>query len=326
MTSTHTKKLYNLGITLLVIAGMFSTGSQVTAQSCDAYINQDVNNLLGYIVASDLPSSNQDNHIWVSSKDDPWTGGPNYGVSYDRDLGIFSGRGWNEGLRVWVDFDMGTTDEAQVLDSAGDPIGGFQWGYWNGEIKGVDNTIYSTNQGGFITSGTKNADIDNDGTPDGTYTWPYDAQYVSGSSQNDTPVGMGQLDFSQVVFDTSSANIPSECREYVDVLADGKSSKNLSTCSADNVTLTWNSKNIDPGSCTTVSNGAPWVSPGARQEVNLSGENSGTITGKSIFGIRCLGSITGNQITGNAAVTCGPQSANDDDTSGSGNNFEYIES
>ena len=327
MKLKSTKKIYNLLATLLVTAGMLSSGYTASAQSCVDYVEQNNGNLLGYIVASDLPSDDQENYIWVNSKDDPWDGGPSYGVSYDSDTGVFSGRGWNEGLRVWVDFDYGTTDEAQVLDSDGDPVGGFKWGYWDGEVRGVDNLTYSNNQGGFTPLGSEDVDVDGDGAPDFTYTWPYDAQYVSGGSSDDVLVGMGELSFDQVVFDISS--IPSECQEYVDIVADGRSSLDIGSC-GESVELTWSSQNVEAGTCVTVDSGAPWVSQGARSETNLSGENSDAVEiSPALFTLECIGSISGNTVVGRARVSCGDDpSAGTGGTSGAstGNNFEFIES
>lgn len=326
MKSIKTSQLYKWMTVMMVSIAMLGASQPVTAQEganegCEEFISQSSGNLFGYIIASELPSDDQQNYIWMNSEDDPWDGGPSYGVTYDRNTGIFSGRGWNEGLRVWVDFDMGSSDEAQVLDAEGNPIGGFQWGYWDGEIKGLDNLIYSNNQGGLVPQGTQNADIDGDGNTDFTYTWPYDAQYVSGDSQDDVIVGMGELSFDEVVFGTSS--IPNECQEYVDVLANGRSSLHMNECGQE-VELTWNTQNIAPGSCETVNNGAPWSSQGARPEVELSGENAGPITEDNspvYFTLECTGAISGNQVRGLAQVSCGEVVP-----TGTSNNFEFIES
>ena len=296
-----TIKISALILTLLL--GMFP-GAHIEAQDCSAYTEQNEGNLVGYIVASNLPSENNNNRIYMSSSDDPWSGGVTYGVTYDRDTRVFSGLAWNEQIG-WIDFDFGGSDEADALA----PNGGFEWGGWEGTIIGLDNVTYSTNDGRFLSSDPG----------------AYDAQYPSGGEEGDVPVGMGSLDFNEVGFDNTL--VPPECDEYVDVLANGATSTNLSSCGG-TVGLVWNSNNIVPNSCETVDNGAPWNSPGSRADSNTSGESSGAITSgntPAYFRIQCEGLVTGNTVTGTAIVTCG-----DDPDPGSGtgttSGFQFIES
>jgi hypothetical protein len=302
-------------VSLLTALALIVPGGQTQAQDCSTYTEQNNGNLLGYIVASNLPSTNEENRIWVSSTVDPWSGGPSYGVTYDRDLELLSGRGWNEHLRAWVDFDLGTSDQARVTDNEGNPAGGFQWGYWDGLVEALDNLEYSTNVGGFIVYGEQ----------------PHDSQFVSGTGQGDVPVGLGELFFDQVVFDISEVEIPDECREYVDLLANGSTSVNLEPC-GQTVELVWNSNNVVPGSCQTVDNGAPWLNPGPRDETEFGGETSGLITESNTpnyFRLECEGSISGNPVIGVARVACeedpdeGPGPGG---PGGSGATFEFIES
>jgi hypothetical protein len=287
-----------------------------TGTNCTQFGNQGVGTLSGYIVASNLPSDGDQNKIWLSSVDDPWTTGPAYGVNYDNSTHTFSGRGWNEGLRVWLDFDHpGNPDQARVLDSNGTPVGGFTWGNWNGNIQGLNGLSLDPDP---TVSGFS-------GSSGFTGTNPYDVQYVSGQTSGDVPVGLGELSFDNVVYNTQV--IPPECLEYVDVLANGASSVSLPTCGS-GVGIVWNSNNVVPGSCFAWNNGAPWPNPGASvPDNNMVPVQSGAITttnSPAYFRVECLGSVTGGSVLGTATVSC--SNITDVDPYNERTPFEYIES
>ncbi len=291
---------------VLVIAVAFY-GKSTVAQDCSAYENQAIGNLAGYIIATNLPSSGDQNKIWVSSQDDPWDGGPDYGVTYDRNLHLFSGRGWNEGLRVWVDFDFGTSDQARVLDASATPIGGFAWGYWQGQIRGLDGLEYSTNNATFVGPN------------------PFNEQCVSGQCDDDTPIGLGELDFANVEF--LEEQVPTECQEYIDVTANNSTNLILSSCGT-SVGLKWNSNNVVVGSCHT-DDDAPWPNPGASvNETNTTPLASDLITTENspaYFKIICTGLITNTPVTGTAIVSCTDPTDPIDPTDNV-HHFDYIES
>jgi hypothetical protein len=295
-TLTKKTSLFVSGLAFVAVLGVSIlpalTANGQAPVNCSEYSNQGIGTLSGYITASNLPSDGDQNKIWVNSDDpeEPWTTGPSYGVTYNSSTSTFSGRGWNEGLRVWVDFDYpSNTDQARVLDANGTPVGGFLWGDWDGNILGLNGLSLINNTG---TSGFTGAN-------------PYDAQYVSGQASGDVLVGLGELSFDNVTFNTQV--IPPECLEYVDVLANGASAVSLPACGT-GVGLVWNSSNVDAGSCYYVSNGAPWPNPGsAAASSNMVPLQSGPITttnSPAYFRITCVGSVTGNEITGTATVSC----------------------
>lgn len=291
-----------------------SDGSSFTSlqpQQAHAQLCTEIGNLDGYITVENLPPEDDQNVIWVSSTNDPWSGGPSYAVEYNRQLDPprFTGRGWNGGLGVWVDFDYGTTDEAQVLDSNGDPISDseYVWGNWDGIITGLDNISYSNEDAAFVVTG------DN----------PRSANCPSGNCGNDVEVGFGYLNFDSLSYNES----PAQCPENVDVFVDGSPQVNVS-CNED-VLLQWTTENVVEDSCMMVENGAPWpaslTNPINEQETG--GIASGNITSSNTpatFMVECEGSISGNMVSGQAVATCGDIDPPTGDPDSSGNNGEFI--
>jgi hypothetical protein len=299
-------------------AGEASSFASLQPQQAHAQLCTEIGNLTGYITVENLPEEDDQNVIWVSSINDPWSGGPSYAVEYNRQLDPprFTGVGWNGALGVWIDFDYGTTDEALVRDSNGDPlteydefgnpISGFAWGYWDGVITGLDNVSYSNEDGEFVVTGSN----------------PRSAHCPSGTCEDDVEVGFGDLYFDSLSYNES----PAQCPENVDVFVDGASQVNVS-CN-DNVQLQWTTENVVEDSCMMVDNGAPWpaslTNPIAEQE--LGGIPSGSITtsnSPATFMIQCEGSISGNTVSGQAYVTCGDTTI-DPPTGDPGNNGEFI--
>lgn len=300
----HMMKKIAVVLSLSLIVGVsiptFYSDAQV---DCSTYTNQNIGNLIGYALASNLPSDG--NKIFMSYTDDDWEGGVEYGVKYDRSSGIFSGRAWNETLG-WIDFDvLNDIDKADALS----PDGSFAWGGYEGTIEGLQTVVYSNNDGTFSAGEA------------------VDAQYVSGQSQGDVQVGMGLLDFSNVTFDPNGNLIPDQCKERVDVLVNGRSSTNIGACNQ-TASISWNSQQVS--NCQTAGN-APWNNPGARATTS-SGENSGLITSGnsgSLFRIQCTGNLSGDIVMGSAQVRCGAETV----CTGSNclenadvNNFQFIES
>lgn len=285
-------------LTLSLVVGVSTPTFYSEAQvDCSTYGDQNIGNLIGYAIASNLPSDS--NKIYMSSTDDEWTSGEDYAVQYNRELAFFSGRGWNEELG-WIDFDFGTEDQADAVS----PDGSFAWGGYDGNIVGLKTITYSNNNGSFSAGSA------------------YDTEYVSGQSDGDVQVGMGELDFSNVLFDTSET-IPEECREKVDVFVNGRSTADIGICNQ-TATIAWNSNQVS--NCQTTGS-APWGSTGSKADSGS--ETSGTISSgdsPAYFRLECTGDITGNMITGVAKATCGnidcPECTSVEDN----NNFEFIES
>lgn len=309
------KKIVTLGIFLSLVTTTLLQHHVVGAQGfetqdCTGFTNQTGGTLSGYIVATNLPQSGDQEKIWVNSENDIWDGGPQYAVSYNPSTQTFSGRGWNETLRVWVDFSYGSNDQARVFDTTNSPIGGFTWGGWNGIIQGLTGLQYNATTNTF----------------DGPN--PYDSQYVSGQSNGDVLIGLGELLFDNVTMTTTA--IPSECLETVNVTANGVSSLNLPNCSS-TATIAWNASNVNPGTCTAVNNSAPWPNPGSIIPNNGSVQ-SGTfsILNPTVqFRVQCVGTHTGNNVIGIATVNCGNSIIGigpGTGPGGTGNNFEFIES
>mgnify|MGYP000206325536 CR=1 FL=1 len=316
------KKTNMLIVAMLLTASLFliqSTG--LNAQDCSTYEDQNQGNLLGYILASNLPtdSDGHGNKIYVSSFDDIWTSGETYDVSYDRDTNLFSGRGYNRHIG-FVDFDYGTSDQAYAPDAANNSYG---WGDFGAYIFGLDELSYSNNAEQFLLSG----DEDGNGVIDGSETGSgvYNSEYVSGQADGDAPVGLGQLDFSNVDIDTSGVFVPIECQEIVNLSVNGSPEAHINTCGG-TVDLTWSiSDQIESGSCVAVSNSAPWINPGSRSNTNILGETSGAINDTVNFIFECEGSVSGNTIRDTAKVTCGSTSGGGGSSNTEGQ-FEFIES
>mgnify|MGYP000194205804 FL=1 len=282
---THNIIVYVSGLALLgVIAFLIQQNPQmlstninsVTAESCAA---DSSGNLFGVITSDKIPEP-----IYVSL--DTWNADPlglgnslsntDFNVNYDRNLGLWSGRGWNESVG-WIDFDtFSIKKQARVEDVVVNPAA---WGYWDGiiDLKGVS---YSTQVGTFTGSG-ESYDYTGD---------PFDPL-------EDVYVGLGQLSFSGLTY------VVSGCIESVNLYLNDTPSLYRTNCPIGIPTIKWTSENVS--NCTT--DVGPWKTTGIKAIENIVGEPAlaGLSSGSQILKLKCTGIDSNKPVYGTAIMSCG---------------------
>ncbi len=266
--------------------------SHVDAQTCDP--NETPGNLLGYALTENLGPIYMSTESWNQAYPSNQTTVSFY-VVYDKQTGLWSGRGWNETVG-WVDFSYDVVGKQARFEQPGEAYdnGSDEWGNWPGVIElGITQELdgelitpvqYSNNTGGFIGLGL-------DASLTGGGTNPSDDEYV----------GAGVVDFSNVQF------VNSDCREYVNLFLNDISVLHSTVCPINAPRIKWTSEGVS--NCQTVE--GLWNNPGTRANQNVSGETAtGTINDTNtpvLFSIKCVGQQSGADVYGRAIASCGSE-------------------
>lgn len=287
----HKISSYALITTLFLGMWVLPTTHKADAQTCDP--NETPGNLLGFALTDNLDRIYMSTESWnLANPSDVTT--VDFYVDYDRQTGLWSGRGWNE-IVGWVDFGYDIIEKEARFEAPGDAYdsGSDEWGNWSGvialdenmEINGtsIRPVRYSAQTGSFNGLGI-------------------DAQLTGGENDPDEDdyVGAGIVDFSNVSF------VESDCDEYVDMFLNDVPVLHSSTCPLAAPTIKWTSQNV--ANCTTAE--GLWASSGSKvsQYTSSNEKASGPITDVNspvIFRLRCIGQQSGAEVYGVAVASCG---------------------
>jgi|AntAceMinimDraft_6_1070360.scaffolds.fasta_scaffold04620_5 hypothetical protein len=313
MKKTLTKTLYTgLIISLAFSFWLVEVPRLVDAQTCDP--NETPGTLLGYALTENLGPIYLSTESWNQANASEPTN-VSFFVDYDKQNGLWSGRGWNETVG-WVDFSYDTIGKKARFEEPGKSHdnGNDDWGNWPGvidlgitqQIQSGDGNIlitpvkYSPNTGGFNGLG-----LDSSLTGGGDN--PVDDDYV----------GAGIVDFSNVQF------VKSDCQEYVDLFLDDVSILHNDVCPLPAPLIKWNSQGVS--NCQTVD--GLWSNPGGRANKNLLDNESASasitdVNSPVLFRLKCIGQQSGADVFGVAVASCGEKAVDDPD---SGFNFKIWE-
>lgn len=291
------KKIVKKLNTLIIGSALVVSGSLVlistTSTSTHAQCTSGNAALEGYAT-----TSNNLGRIFMT--DEAWesytglTTSEDFAVTYNRELGTWSGKGHSDEVG-WIDFgSFGNSNNvlertAEIYEVREDTTGA--WGNWDQTIY-LDAVSYNQDPGGFEGEGVN-------------------AEYTSGlSNPGDDPVGMGLIDFSNVILtDDCDENINASVDVFVNTSSATSSVIYQETCPIQNVELTWNTSDIISGSCVT--DGGIWGTTGSKADNNTTGE---AIAGNDItaantpqlFVLRCeVAGSPGTYIEGQAFASCG---------------------
>ena len=277
------KKIYSITITFALIATslVIAPASEVYAQCVPG---ETPGNLYGYAMTDEIGAIYMSTETW---NDDPLSEGhattsEEFFVSYDRQLDLWSGRGWNPHVG-WVDFgDINaaniTARTAEFESIKNNPAA---WGNWD-PLVDLSPVVYETDPGGFEGFATN-----------GDYT------IGGGDGSNDDYVGAGNIDFSNVGLQV----VPSTCDEAVNVLLNGVNILYNESCSISAPTIQWTS--VDVSNCQT--SAGLWSSPGLRGTTGSETASGSITTGNTplVFRLKCIGDGSGADVFGTAIASCG---------------------
>lgn len=236
-------------------------------------------NLNGWIDTEHLDRVYVNTESWNNVSVNP-TSSVNFGVEYNRQSGIWSGRGWNETVG-WIDFSYDQINHlAQFEIPPTDPEA---WGSWNGEVD-LSAVSYSAQSGVFEGLGF-DSHIDTGGVFD---------------SSEDDAVGSGQWTFANLEFTGS------ECPENVNLFLSGTPFLHSTTCDIDNldIDIQWSSENVTNCNSTI----GPWNNNGFSQYTGTTNHPTADITDINtpvLFKLECIGDYSGNSVEGVAVASCG---------------------
>jgi len=209
-------------------------------------------------------------------------------VEYDRSIGVWRGRGWNE-VFGWVDFGYTTPAntglkimEFESIKDDNENNGGAAWGGLSHQAD-LSGVVYVTDNGTF--QGTA-----------------YHGGYTGGGGEDEI-VGAGDITFDNLQYFENP-----DCNEYVDITLNNANTLYQSSCPIPHPTIRWTSENVS--NCETDT--GEWDVPGSRSANNTIGEASDDdITAANtpvIFRLRCEGDESGATIFGTAYASCGDAS------------------
>ncbi|MCI5051454.1 MAG: hypothetical protein MRY57_04040 [Candidatus Pacebacteria bacterium] len=282
------KKIYSVltaGALVFGFLAFMPDAKNVNAQACAA--GQTAGNLYGYLETDEI------GYIYLSTEtwnDDPLGEGhgtttQQVSVSYDRQAGTFSGRGWSP-YAGWVDFGevntSNTADEIAEFESPkNDPD---SWGNWDPVID-LSGIGYQTDPGGFTGTAFN-----------GGYT------YLPDGSQDEF-VGAGDISFENVSI------IEPVCSQFVSLTLNGASNIYQSSCPVSGtIQINWASENVT--NCFVDSSNWNISNNSSVPDEYQSGNNytfTGSVTDSNptdTVRIRCTGG-NGQTITDSALVQCG---------------------
>lgn len=275
------KKMYSfvtvMAFALALAFPIIGTSPEVVhAQMCNP--GQTSGNLGGYAYSPHIGNIYMSTEAWNEHESSETT--VSFSVSYDTQLQVWTGRGWNPYVG-WIDFGGENTiltwyRQAQMESVVTDPSA---WGYMNSIID-LSEVVYSTNAGSFVGYGTHG-----DFTIDG------------GTITTDTPVGAQLIDFSNVILDLD----PGDCHERVDVLLNGQPVIYRQVCPIPAPLIQWASQDVT--NC-TATQGLWTGDKGPSGEEFASGSITGTNTPVT-FRLSCTGVGSGATVYGEAYASCG---------------------
>jgi hypothetical protein len=287
------KQIYSFTLSASLVFGafMFMTDAipDVHAQTCSD--GDTLGNLRGHAQTDNFGKIYMSTESW---NDDAAAMGHStttfeFSVSYNRTLNTWDGFGWSPYAGT-VDFgeinsDNITARTAEFTDVMGDTA----WGNLNPVID-LSEVSYESDPGGFEGRGSHQG-----------YTMINDLEI-------DQPVGANTVDFSSVRL------IKPPCNEAVDLFLSGTSGQRSSyiyqdTCPILKPNITWNTRDIESGSCVT---GVGLWSGGSgvkKNDVDSQGElASDKITNENspvTFKLICTGAGSDSRVTGTAIAQCG---------------------
>ncbi len=242
-------------------------------------------NLYGYIQTEHLGKIYLSTESWNHDHQDETTDVVFY-TNYDRQLGVWSGRGWNEKIG-WVDFSYDQMHDIVRFEEPGEDYdNGVKdtWGNWRGEAD-LSDVVYAVANGEFHGEGI---DRDDD---------------TGGGDAADSPVGSGKWFFDHVQFQDSP------CEQSVNLFIGGTPYYYQKECPVqkENMVIQWTTENIESGTCQSVaglwdSTSRPDQNTGTTVHANaqVTEDNSPVL-----FKLRCTGKYSGTDIEGIAVAACG---------------------
>lgn len=203
-----------------------------------------------------------------------------FSVSFDRQTGFWSGRGWNAHVG-WVDFgevdpSLSYSKQARFEASAANPQ---SWGGLE-PIIDLSAVSYVNDPGGFVGLGTNG-----------------DYSISGGSTTLDTPVGARYVDFSNVILDLTVG----DCNERVDILLNGVTTLYREQCPIPAPVIQWTTNDVTNCIATQgLWSGMKGVS-GQELASGMITESNQPVT----FRLSCTGVGSGGTVYGDAIASCG---------------------
>ncbi len=235
-------------------------------------------NLYGYIDTENLGPIYLSTESWNKLSGEASTSVSFY-VNYDRQNGVWSGRGWNRQVG-WVDFSYDQVNDIVRFQTPGENTA--FWGGWNGEVD-LSKVVYSAQNGSFRGDG-------------------YGAHNNTGgvsSDLEDDYIGSGEWTFDGLVFQDPP------CPQNVNLFLDGTSYLYKKDCNISAPTIQW----ITEGVHDCVSVEGLWenrtrspknIGTGIKANNDISESNAPVL-----FKLSCIGNYSGSAVEGVAIASCG---------------------
>ena len=246
-------------------------------------------NLYGYIDTENLGPVYLSTESWNDLNGTNTT--VNFSVNYDRQMGIWSGRGWAAGTSAtgaigWVDFSYNQiNDEVRFVAPGNDYDNNIvdTWGNWTGVVD-LSGVVYSNQNGSFQGTGL-DSHVDTGGV---------------GSETDDDYVGSGEWTFEQVQFQDPA------CPQNVNLFLEGTSRLHRSTCDINNILIQWTTENVT--NCTATAGLWTLNTPRLDQNTGTTTYANNPVTDANtpvMFKLQCTGAFDNQPVEGIAIASCG---------------------
>lgn len=282
-------KVYSNTITNTAFAASISKGDGKDGKdgkSC----NGTSGNLYGYIDTDNLGRIYLSTESW-NDENVGNTTTTNFSVNYDRQMGIWSGRGWAAGTNAtgaigWVDFSYDQVNHKVRFVIPGNDYDNhilYTWGNWNA-IVDLSRVNYSSQNGSFQGLGS-----DSHQDTGGIF-----------SDLEDDPIGSSTWTFDHVQFQDPA------CPEHVNLFLNGTSYLHKNKCDIEKTLIQWTTENVTNCTATaglwTLNTSRPTQNTGTSVHANASITEANTPV---IFKLTCTGLSDNQPVVGTAIASCG---------------------